>query len=105
MTMRNVRAVEKIGYEILIRNVNGIGDRPAYGLAAAQGVIIVSIKEGPGLMKSGIQTKEVIVEADGGKIKDIYELMNPYQLVNRTGKISVMLMRNQQLKTIVILLK
>jgi len=91
--------------DALIRNVNGMGDRSAYGLAAELGIIVISLKDAPGLARSGLQPGDVIVEAGGKSIKDIYELMNQYQLVNWTGKMKIMVMRNQQLKPIVIQLK
>lgn len=91
--------------DVLMRNVNGMGDRSAYGLASEHGVIIISVKEAPGIVKSGLIRGDVIVDAVGKQIKDIYELMNQYQLANWTGKMTITVMRNQQLKSIVLKLK
>lgn len=56
-------------------------------------------------MKTGLQQKDVIVEAEGVPIKDIFDLMNQYQLVSWTGKMKLTVMRNQQLVYIIITLK
>lgn len=91
--------------DAVIKDVNGMGDRSAYGLSSESGVIILSIKKGSTNMKTGLQQKDVIVEAEGVPIKDIFDLMNQYQLVNWTGKMKLTVMRNQQLVYIIITLK
>lgn len=91
--------------DAVIKNVNGIGDRSAYGLPSESGVIVLSIKMGSAGVKTGLLEKDVIVEAEGVAVKDIFDLMNQYQHVNWTGKMSLIVMRNQQLVNIVIKLK
>jgi PDZ domain/Right handed beta helix region len=91
--------------DAVLRNVNGLADRSAYGLPSTAGVIVISIEKKSDKEKSGLQTTDVIVEVEGVPVKDIFDLMSQYQAVNWTGKMNVTVIRNQQLKTISLKLK
>jgi S1-C subfamily serine protease len=90
--------------DAILRNVNGLGDRSAYGLASESGVVVVAVKESA-LIKSGLLAKDVIIGSNETPINDIFGLMSFYQGKSWTGKLSLNIMRDQQLKKIVIQLK
>lgn len=90
--------------DVMIRNVSGLGDRSAFGLASESGVVVVSINESTPL-KSGLLPKDVILGSDETAINDIFGLISFYQGKSWTGKMSLNIMRDQQTKKIVIPLK
>lgn len=91
--------------DVVLRNVNGLGDRSAYGLPSESGVLITSVNENSLLLKSGLLTKDVIVGSEDTAIKDTYDLFSQYQSVNWKGKMNLNIIRNQQPKKITIQLK
>lgn len=90
--------------DVVIRNVNGLGDRSAYGLTSENGVVVTSTK-GSHLVKSGLLPKDVILGSENTVIKDIFDLLNEYQKINWTGKMNLDIVRDQQPKKITIQLK
>ncbi|ULT43450.1 hypothetical protein KRR40_08460 [Niabella defluvii] len=52
----------------MLKSVEGLGDRSAYGLPDESGVIIIAVGKGL-LHQSNLQTKDVVVMANGKKIK------------------------------------
>ena len=90
--------------DVIIRNVSGLGDRSAFGLASESGVVVVSINEST-LLKSGLLPKDVIIGSDETAINDIFGLISLYQGKSWTGKMRLNIMRDQQPKKIVIPLK
>ena len=87
-----------------IRNVSGLGDRSAFGLDNEQGVIVVSVQN-PSKINSGLQPKDVILEAEGKPVKNIFDLISEFQSVNWKGKMEVRVKRNQQVQSIMLNLK
>ncbi len=83
-----------------IKPVEGLGDRSAYGLPDESGVII--IVAGKGLLhQSGLQPKDVIVVADGKKVKNVKDFLDIYNaLKNFSASIPLTIIRNQQQLTI-----
>ncbi|WP_428662743.1 DUF1565 domain-containing protein [Runella sp.] len=88
-----------------LKNVEGLGERSAYGLPNETGVIIVSPGQKSLLATSGLLAKDVIRTADGKAVKNINELLDIYQAINWHGKIDLEIIRNQQTIKIVLLLK
>lgn len=88
-----------------LKNVEGLGDRSAYGLPDETGIIVLSTGNNSLLAKSGLMEKDVIRMADGKAVKNIRELMDTYQEINWHGKINLEVIRNQQLIKLVLLLK
>ncbi|AEI50413.1 PDZ domain-containing protein [Runella slithyformis] len=80
-----------------LKNVEGLGDRSAYGLPDETGIILVEIGKKSLLAASGLLEKDVIRSADGKAVKTINELMDIYQSINWHGKIQLEIIRNQQL--------
>lgn len=84
----------------MIKSVDGLGDRSAYGLPDETGVIILSIENNSLLTRSGLQSKDVIRSAGGKPVKDVKQLIDTYQALNWTGHMPLTVIRNQQLLNI-----
>lgn len=80
----------------LLKNVEGLGERSAYGLPDETGVIITSIGANSLLSKAGLQPKDVIRMANNKPVKTIRDLLEIYQEVNWQGHMEVEALRNQQ---------
>lgn len=80
-----------------IKSVDGLGDRSAYGLPDETGVVIISVEKNSLLDKAGLHAGDVIRTADKTPVKDVKQLIDIYQSVNWTGKLDLIVMRNQQL--------
>jgi hypothetical protein len=79
-----------------IRNVQGLGDRSAFGLPEEKGIVIVDIPESSILAKSGLQNNDVIVQANKEKADNVVRLEAIRQQVNWTGQMDVEVLRNQK---------
>ena len=90
--------------DAIIRNVNSLGDRSAYGLASENGVVVVSTNDSSPF-KSGLLTKDVIIGSEETAINDIFGLLSLYQGIRWKGKMNLSIVRDQQPKKIVIQLK
>ena len=80
----------------LLKNVEGLGERSAYGLPDETGVIITSTGANSLLSKAGLQPKDVIRMANSKPVKTIRDLLEIYQEVNWQGHMEVEALRNQQ---------
>jgi hypothetical protein len=99
------KAAEIAWLDVVVRNVQGMGDRSAFGLSAENGVVIVSVSDKKGLTLSGLQPKDVLLAADDTPINNIFDLFSHYQRVNWQGKMKGTIMRSQQIVNIIIQLK
>lgn len=88
-----------------LKNVEGLGDRSAYGLPDETGIIVVETGKKSLLAVSGLLEKDVIRTADGKAVKNINEFMDVYQAINWHGQIHLEIIRNQQPLKLVLLLK
>lgn len=88
-----------------LKSVDGLGDRSAYGLPDETGVIIMAIEKNSLLDQSGLQSKDVIRVAGGKVVGDVKELLDVYQSLNWTGRIPLIIIRNQQKLNIELLTK
>ncbi|MCH5600651.1 PDZ domain-containing protein [Niabella ginsengisoli] len=90
----NIKPVDFLGG--LIKSVDGLGDRSAYGLPDENGVIVIN--EGKGLLEqSKLHAKDVILMADGKKIESVKELLDIYHtLKNFNSIINLSIIRGQQ---------
>ncbi|MCH5689103.1 hypothetical protein LWM68_35535 [Niabella sp. W65] len=79
----------------MLKSVEGLGDRSAYGLPDESGVIIIAVGKGL-LHQSNLQTKDVVVMANGKKknVKDFLDIFNTLKNFNKT--IPLTIIRNQQ---------
>ena len=90
---------------IKIRNVHGLGDRSAFGLQEEKGVVIVNVPANSILAKSGLQSNDVIINANKEKTDNVVRLEAIRQQINWTGQMDVEIVRNQQNLTIKLSLK
>ena len=99
------KTAEVAWLDVVLRNVNGLGDRSAFGLSSENGVIVISVKSTKGSAVSGLQPKDVLLAVDDKPINNIFDLFSHYQRVNWQGKMKGTIMRSQQIETINIQLK
>ncbi|CAG4993234.1 hypothetical protein DYBT9275_01130 [Dyadobacter sp. CECT 9275] len=90
-----VTAISWLGSKL--RNVQGLGDRSAYGLPDEKGVIIENIPATSILSKSALKVSDVIRTMNNKPVNSITDLIDIYQEINWTGKSAIEVMRNQQL--------
>lgn len=88
-----------------IRNVQGLGDRSAFGLPDEKGVIVVEIPSASILSNSKLQAGDVIRTANKEAADNVVRLEAIRQQYNWTGNMEVEILRNQQPLTIKINLK
>ena len=90
----------------MIKSVDGLGDRSAYGLPDEKGVIVMSTGQKNSLLeKSGLQARDVIRLVEGKPVEDIKQLLDNYQSLNWTGHITLRIIRNQQEMQLILLTK
>lgn len=91
---KNIQEMTWLGAKI--RNVQGLGDRSAFGLPDEKGIVVVDIPESSILTKSGLQNNDVIVQANKEKADNVVRLEAIRQQVNWTGQMEVEVLRNQK---------
>ena len=78
-----------------VKSVNGLGERSAYGLPDENGVIVLELSPKSPLAKAGLQKGDVIRKANGEVVTHVEALQLIYEKVLWTGKMSVLVVRNQ----------
>jgi len=58
-----------------VRNIQGLGDRSAYGLPDESGVLILDVPPGSPAQKAGLAIEDVIVAAGGKPVRTVTDLM------------------------------
>jgi len=81
-----------------IRNIQGLGDRSAFGLPEASGVLILDVPKNSIAARAGLRKNDVIVECNGKPVRKINDL--PSQQTAAGNAISITLYRNQNRVTI-----
>lgn len=81
---------------VSLRNVQGLGDRSAYGLPDEKGIIVLAISPQSPLATSGLKKGDVIRTANEEDASTIGKLIAIQQQVNWTGQLTLTLLRNQQ---------
>ena len=81
-----------------VRNINGLGDRSAFGLPDEKGVVIDEIAAGSILSKSPLKKGDVIRSMNKRPVNTITDLTTIYQEINWQGKAAIEFYRNQQLE-------
>ncbi|WP_338876114.1 right-handed parallel beta-helix repeat-containing protein [Spirosoma sp. SC4-14] len=81
---------------VSLRNVQGLGDRSAYGLPDEKGIVVVAISPQSPLATSGLKKGDVIRMANNDEMASIGNLMAIQQQVNWTGHMTLTVIRNQQ---------
>jgi len=83
----------------VVKSVQGMGDRSAYGLPDEIGVIVLESKPGSLLFKSGILTKDVIRSVQGKPVQDVLEFIAALKARDKKKALIVELMRSQKVMT------
>ncbi|WP_372935802.1 PDZ domain-containing protein [Seonamhaeicola sp.] len=78
-----------------LKSVESEQEQSAYGLNTAEGVIVLRIwKPSPAVKNNGIKKGDVILEANGQKVKNIQDFFK-INSENKTDKLDLVIMRNQ----------
>ncbi|MDE5493470.1 right-handed parallel beta-helix repeat-containing protein [Elizabethkingia meningoseptica] len=89
----------------IIKSVEGLGERSAYGLPDENGAIIVKLEANSPIKAAGLQEKDVIRTMDGTEVIKPGDLLKIYQLSRWKGAVKVEAIRNQQPVTVQLSLK
>ncbi len=81
-----------------LRNVNGLGDRSAYGLPDEKGVVVEAAPENSILARTGMKPGDVIRVLNHRDIANVTELMDVFQEINWMGEGEVAFFRNQAIQ-------
>lgn len=79
-----------------VRSVYGLGDRSAFGLPDEKGVVVVNVQKSDFLKKADIRKGDVIREIEGAKIGSVRELFSWMKANGTTGRIKLLIFRNQK---------
>lgn len=85
-----------------LRNIQGLGDRSAYGLPDEEGVLVQEIQVGSILSKSSLKKGDVIRKMNNKVIQNLTDFSTVYQEINWMGKTELEIMRNQKLVTMIV---
>lgn len=88
-----------------LRNVNGLGDRSAYGLPDEKGVIVENISNGSILAKSSLKKGDVIRTMNKKEVTNVADLTDIFQEINWSGQSEMEIFRNQKLIHVTVLFK
>ncbi|MCX6214921.1 PDZ domain-containing protein [Spirosoma sp.] len=88
---------EKTWLGIRIRNVNGLGDRSAFGLPDEKGIVVLTVPKESKLATSGLQKDDVIRTINGTDVATIAQLESIQQQLHFMSTIPVGVMRNQRI--------
>lgn len=83
-----------------LADVNGLGDRSAYGLPDENGAIVVTVGTNSLLLKSGLMPRDVIRAANGKTIRKVQDLLAVYESDKEKTSIQIEIMRNQKTEEI-----
>jgi len=78
-----------------IKNIETMEERSASGLSDNAGVIVFEIENNSIASRSGLKKEDVIILAEGNKVNNIQDLFRVYQENNWTGKLNLVVIRNQ----------
>jgi PDZ domain len=85
-----------------IRNIETMAERSASGLSRSAGVIITDISSGSPAADAGLKKGDVIIRAEGEDVDSIPDLLRIHQENNWTGKLSLVISRNQGEESLVL---
>lgn len=104
----NSKTGKSAQYKLLganLKNIETLEERSASGLKKTAGVYIISIEKESVLGKSKLKVGDVIIGGEGEEINTIADLMNVFGGHNWKGKLNLIIVRNQEEKSIIILTK
>jgi hypothetical protein len=85
-----------------LKNVETMAERSAAGLSETSGIIVLDVDNNSPAFRSGLQKGDVIIRAEGETTDEVSHLMKVFQQKKQTGKLSVVLFRNQAEKPLTI---
>ena len=85
-----------------IKNIETMEERSASGLSKAAGVLITDIYTGSVAERTGLKKGDVIIKAEEQAVNKIVDLLKVHQEVNWTGKLHLVVYRNQAEKALTI---
>lgn len=88
-----------------IKNIEGLAERSAAGLFDEDGILVLDITPGSLADASGLKKRDVIRQVNGKKVKDLAEMLAAIQVVNWQGVATVMVIRDQVEREVVVKLK
>lgn len=89
-----------------IKSVDSKEEQSAYGLNTSEGVIILKMWKGSyAAQGDGLKNKDVILKVEGEKVKNVKEFFSVLKKYNKTGTVSMVVMRNQAEKELAIKVK
>ncbi|MCF0074705.1 PDZ domain-containing protein [Dyadobacter sp. CY261] len=88
-----------------LRNVNGLGDRSAFGLPDEKGVVVEVAPENSILARAGMKPGDVIRVLNHREISTVKELMDVFQEINWMGEGEVAFFRNQAMQKLTVSFK
>ncbi len=88
-----------------LKNITTQGERSAYGLSKAAGVLIAGVETNSIAGKTGLQSGDVIIIADDKDVENIKDLFSIYQGVSWKGKLNLVIFRNQSEVKVVMVIK
>ena len=86
-------------WQATIRDVEGLGDRSAYGLMDESGVLLLDVPAASPAAKAGLQKEDVIVAANGETVRTAYDL-GKLQDKAAGGKLTLLVSRKQKQVTV-----
>ncbi|MEJ7559213.1 MAG: peptide-binding protein [Pedobacter sp.] len=89
----------------MVKSVQGLGDRSAYGLPDENGIIVLKSAPGSLLFKSGIQAKDVIRSVEGKPVDNVNQLIAALRTRVEKKIVAVELMRSQKVVVIQLLVE
>ena len=81
---------------VKMKNITTLEERSASGLNKTAGVIVMEIDDKSVIKKSKLLKGDVIIEGEGEEINTIQDFMRVFQGHNWTGKINLIVFRNQK---------
>lgn len=89
-----------------LKTVDSEQEQSAYGLSSAEGIIVLRIwKPSPAVRGNGIRQGDVILEVEGTKVVNTIGFLTETRKYQDEGTMEVVVMRNQQPKSLAIALK
>lgn len=88
-----------------IKNIETLGEQSASGAPDRTGVLVVRVEPGSLADKNGLLGGDVIRQLNGEPIANVQDMMGKIQQVMWQGQTKAAILRNQELKEILVLLK
>ncbi|MGJ8737183.1 right-handed parallel beta-helix repeat-containing protein [Zobellia laminariae] len=79
-----------------LKNVSSKEEQSAYGLNTAEGVIVLNVwEQSPAVLNKGLKAGDVIVQANGKRLKGIRDFINVVMETKTQEKLDITVVRNQ----------